>query len=84
LRLAQAPTAPAVEEAEDAVELLLHQTSRENAKTLDELLSNMPGISRDAAKQAVDNLLAKDDIQRLGAGTPEDPYRYWSKPGYRP
>jgi hypothetical protein len=82
-QLAQAP-APAVGDAEDAVELLLHQTSKENAKTLDELLPDLPGISRDAAKQAIDTLMAKEEIQRIGAGTTGDPYRYWSKPGYRP
>jgi hypothetical protein len=77
-QLAQAPTAPAVEEAEDAVALLLDRTPAEQAKSLDELLSKMPGTSREVAKQAIDNLLLEDKIHQVGAGTTADPYRYWS------
>ena len=78
IQLAQNQTAPPVEEAEDAVALLLDRTPRAQAKSLDDLMSKMPGTSKEVAQQAIDNLMLEDKINRVGEGTANDPYRYWS------
>ena len=81
-RLAQTRPAADVDDVEDAVAMLLHRTPKESAKSLDDLMPRMSGIPRETAQRAIDNLYSEDLISRVGAGTPDDPYRYWSMKGF--
>ena len=73
---------PDVQEVEDRIMLLLDRTPRDSAKSLDELMPHLPDVSRELAEQAMALLLSEDVIHRVGDGTAESPYRYWSLKGH--
>ena len=48
-----------------------------SAKTADEVAKQVPKLTRAQVEEALDNLRQDDYVRRSGAGSKDDPYRYY-------
>jgi hypothetical protein len=70
---------PEVGRAAEAIFEKLENTNLTDAKSLNEILKQVPGVKPNLAEQALKRLIWEGRIKRSGQGTNTDPYRWYER-----